>query len=67
MNSPAHPVASTSLHTLHPQQLIPPPAPAQPTTVPAPNYQQLDSDDSPEDDDDDEPDWDAIAAQGRLK
>lgn len=64
MSSPAHPIPSTSLHTLQPAQVIAPPAPAQPTTVPAPNYQQLDSDDSPDDDDDDEPDWDAFGAEG---
>lgn len=63
MTSPAHPVASTSLHTLQSRQVVAPPAPVQPTTVPAPNYQQLDSDDSPEDDDD-EPNWDEIGAEG---
>lgn len=63
-HAPVHPVASTSLHALHPAQVVPPPARAQLATVPAPVYSALsDSDDS---DSESEPDWNAVSDLGAL-
>lgn len=63
IHAPVHPVASTSLHVLHPAQVVPPPARAQPTTVPV--YSAL-SDSDMSSDEEDEPDWNAVSDLGEL-